>query len=94
MKASKILRKAAEMVICQHVAGCEAIDSAYSWYQYEEDKKRAQSYYASLYDNGEAYWFGYTHGGSGFHPVVNEENQNHRALALLLTADIAESVGD
>ena len=90
MKASEILRKAAEQVVSRSNGGCTAIFS--STCEDEDVKDRAYDYYASLFSNEELYWFGepYLRRCGAIHVG----NQNHRALALLLTADIAESIGD
>ena len=90
MKASEILRKAAEAVVNRSIGGCTAIFSSIC--RNERAKDRAYDYYTSLFSNEDLYWFGepYLH----TYGVIHVENQNHRALALLLTADIAESIGD
>lgn len=91
MKASEILRKAAEMVLISPVGGCYAIYRACGWDEYVGSKRRANEYYGSLFKNAETFWFGDPINYTG---RAKTKNQNHRALALLLTADIAESVGD
>lgn len=95
MKASDILRRAAEIVEKDLEGGCYAIDYAFGEYPHYEVKVRAQKYFRSLFKNDETYWFGrpfplFCDEGHRYHT----ENNKHRVLALLLTADIAESVGD
>lgn len=92
LKASDVLRKAAELInngsdsyACFAIADAAPLthkgDAAYAAYEH------AYEYFSSLFEpipyrNN---WFGY-----GFTP----EQQEHRVMALLLTAELAESVGD
>jgi hypothetical protein len=97
MKASDVLRKAAQVIQEDmenfpnraHWRGCcDAIDRSrslpISWKVFFT-VARAEEYLRSLYENDRAYWFG---------SPAETENQEHRIIALLLTADMAESVGD
>lgn len=102
MKASDVLRKAAERIERDmrktpwYADGCcEAISSVGGCGKSVRAKVRASQYLSSLFKNEESYWFGrpWIIGA----PAVrgcNVDNQNHRIIALLLTADMAESVGD
>jgi len=98
MKASDVLRKAAEDISNQmnydDANGCcDAIEHAFGgWHEYPDAKYRAYEDLRDLFENEEAYWFGLP--WTEDNTRVNTEAQNHRIIALLLTADMAESVGD
>lgn len=85
MKASVILRQAAKRVQRGYcVGGCVAIKG---WFTSGNvDARRAYSYFESLFkpevieDHG--FWF------------APQERDQQRILALLITADMAESAGD
>jgi hypothetical protein len=104
MKASQILRKAAENLErslngelikfgcyeAKELGGCCLIESAFGDFNYMEDKWRADAKYTELFYKNKPFWFGppCTKG------KVNVKNQNHRLMALLLTAQILEDEGD
>lgn len=95
MKASDILRMAAEIVEQNLECGCNSITLVFGENRYYEVKRRAKKYYASLFKNHQLFWFGRPSPSlSGGDQNSYIENNKHRVLALLLTADIAESVGD
>lgn len=86
MKASYILRAAAETVYNGEWTGaCGAIMSQYS-HANEDSVGRANAYFSSLFKPANAgvldFWFS------------ARDRDEQRIIALLLTADMAESVGD
>jgi hypothetical protein len=103
MKASQIMRRAAEISEQDSVGGCLAIDEAYTRNKHREAKERAQERFEELFKNRRknGFWFGhprkYSKGVSSFFLApwtTNTQNQKHRITAMLLTADILESEGD
>jgi hypothetical protein len=97
MKASEVMRRAAEIAEAWKVGGCHGIVEAFGSTKQLLAKRRAQRKFEELFENTSFFWFG--------PPWDCEErpdpelrngakNQAHRIIAMLLTADILKSEGD
>lgn len=99
VKPSDVLRDAAELLLnpdARYAGCCGAIKDVFGGSKVKANAKvrlRAYELFSSLYKphNKSEYEYWFHRGGYGKH---KPKHQQHRATALLLTADMAESVGE